>query len=173
VDALIAGVIGVITGGGVSFVANYFLNVQRYKQDTKKQNSDHDHDLVKQDSEHKHDRQVFRRQKYEELTFRLIDFTNILKNISLQLSQLESGALIDTAEFDEKGAKIETLTILYFPELSTDCEYFLAISRQFLLSHSPNNNSSSINNRESMKIRFDKSFDQLYDKIKEHISDYT
>ena len=62
-DALIAGVIGVITGGGVSFVANYFLNVQRYKQDTKKENSDHDHDLVKQDSEHKYDATNFPKTK--------------------------------------------------------------------------------------------------------------
>lgn len=166
-------ILSAIVGGLISLATSYFSNLQRYKQDVIKQNSDHNHDLVKQDSEHKYDRQVFRRQKYEELTFRLIDFTNILKNISSQLSQLESGALIDTAEFDEKGAKIEILTILYFPELSADCEYFLAISRQFLLSHSPNNNSSSINNRESMKIMFDKGFDQLYDKIKEHISDYT
>lgn len=33
-------------------------------------------------SEYKYERQVFLRQKYEELSFRILDFTNILKTIS-------------------------------------------------------------------------------------------
>lgn len=124
-------------------------------------------------SEHKYERQIFLRQKYEELAFRLIEFTNILKVLNSKLSQELGESDINTDEFYRKGAKIEILTVLYFPELSTDCECFLAISHQFLLSHSPNNNSSSINNRESMRMKFDEGFDQLYDKIKEHILDYT
>lgn len=172
-EALIAGVVGIVFGGGVSFAGNYFLNVQRYKQDTLKQVSDHNHNLVKQESEHKYERQIFLRQKYEELAFRLIEFTNILKVLNSKMSQELGESNINTDEFYRKGAKIEILTILYFPELSTDCESFLAISRQFLLSHSPSHSSNSINNRESMNMRFEEGFDQLYDKIKKHISDYT
>lgn len=172
-EALLAGVVGIVVGGGVSFAGNYFLNVQRYKQETNKQGFDHNHDLVKQDSEHKYERQVFLRQKYEELTFRLIEFTNILKALSSQLSQEVSEADINSDEFAEKGAKIEIITILYFPELGTDCKDFLAVSHQFLLAHNPINNSNSINNRELLKVRFEEGFDQLYDKIKKHISDYT
>ena len=172
-DALIAGVIGVIAGGGVSFVANYFLNVQRYKQDTKRQSSDHNHNLAKQKTEYDYERQIFLRQKYEDLVFRLIDFTNILKTISSQLSQLESGANIDTAEFDEKGAKIEIITVLYFPELTIDCECFLAVSRKLFLAHGYNGSSEDVDSREVLQVSFNKAFDTLYDKIKNHISEYT
>ena len=129
--------------------------------------------FLKQKSEHKYERQVFLRQKYEELSFRIIDFTNILKTISSQLSQEESGNNIDTAEFDEKGAKIEIITVLYFSELTTDCEYFLAISRQFLLAHSFNDNTNAIDNREILKVSFYAAFDELYDQVKKHISNYT
>lgn len=78
---------------------------------------------------------MFLRQKYEELSFGITDFTNILKTISSQLPQEESGNNIDTAEFDEKGAKIEIITVLYFSEITTDCEDFLTVSRQFFLAH--------------------------------------
>ena len=129
--------------------------------------------FLKQKSEHKYERQVFLRQKYEELSFRIIDFTNILKSISSQLSQEESGNNIDTAEFDEKGAKIEIITVLYFSELTTDCEDFLTVSRQFFLAHGSNDSSDDIYNREALKVRFNEAFDKLYDQIKNHISDYT
>ena len=172
-EALIAGIVGAVVGGGISFATSYFLNLQNYKRDIVKQDSDHNHNLVKQESEHKYERQIFLRQKYEELACRLIEFTNILKVLNSKLSQELGESNINTDEFYRKGAKIEILTILYFPELSTDCESFLAISRQFLLSHSPSHSSNSINNRESMNMRFEEGFDQLYDKIKKHISDYT
>ena len=71
-DTIVGAVVGFIVGGGVSFVSNYYLNVQRYKQDTSKQDSDQNHNLVKQESEYKYERQIFLRQKYEELAFRLI-----------------------------------------------------------------------------------------------------
>ena len=172
-DVVAISILSALVGGLISFATRYFSNLQRYKQDIVKQNSDHNHDLVKQDSEHKYERQVFLRQKYEELTFRLIEFTNILKALSSQLSQEVIEADINSDEFAEKGAKIEIITILYFPELSTDCKDFLAVSHQFLLAHNPLNNSNSINNRELLKVRFEEGFDQLYDKIKKHISDYT
>ena len=172
-DTIVGAVVGFIVGGGVSFVSNYYLNVQRYKQDTSKQDSDHNHNLVKQETEHKYERQIFLRQKYEELTFRLIELTNILKTLSSQLSQGVDEADINTDEFSEKGAKIEIITILYFPELNTDCEYFLAVSRQFLLAHSFNDNPNAIDNRELLKVSFYAAFDELYDQIKKHISNYT
>lgn len=68
-DTIVGAVVGFIVGGGVSFVSNYYLNVQRYKRDTSKQASDHKHNLTKQESEHKYERQIFLRQKYEELVF--------------------------------------------------------------------------------------------------------
>ena len=172
-EALIAGIVGIVVGGGISFAGNYFLNVQRYKQDTSKQDSDHNHSLIKQESEHKYERQIFLRQKYEELAFRLIEFTNILKVLSSQLSQGVDEADINTDEFSEKGAKIEIITILYFPELTTDFEYFLAISRQFLLAHGFNDNTNAIDNREILKVSFYAAFDELYDRVKKHISNYT
>ena len=86
-DVVAISILSALVGGLISFATSYFSNLQRYKQDIVKQNSDHNHDLVKQDSEHKYERQVFLRQKYEELTFRLIEFTNILKALSSQLSQ--------------------------------------------------------------------------------------
>lgn len=168
-EALIAGIVGAMVGGGISFTTSYFLNLQNYKRDIVKQDSDHNHNLVKQGSEHKYERQIFLRQKYEELAFRLIEFTNILKALSSQLSQELHESDINTDEFYRKGAKIEILTTLYFPELSADCEYFLAVSRQFLLSH----NSNNIDDRELLKIRFDAAFDKLHDGIKKHISNYT
>ena len=125
--------------------------------------------FLKQKSEHKYERQIFLRKKYEELSFRIIDFTNILKTISSQLSQEESGTNIDTTEYDEKGAKIEIITVLYFSELTADCEDFLAVSRQFFLAHGSND----IDNREILKARFNEAFDKLYDQIKIHISHYT
>ncbi len=60
-------ILSAIVGGLISLATSYFSNIQRYKQDVIKQNSDHNHDLVKQDSEHKYERQVFLRQKHEEL----------------------------------------------------------------------------------------------------------
>ena len=45
-----------IVGGLISLATSYFSNIQRYKQNVIKQNSDHDYDLVEQDSEHTHDR---------------------------------------------------------------------------------------------------------------------
>ena len=129
--------------------------------------------FMKQKFEHKYERQIFLREKYEELSFRIIDFTNILKTISSQLSQLESGANIDTAEFDEKGAKIEIITVLYFPELTIDCEYFLEISRKFFLAHGSHDSFDNVDSREMLQVRFNEAFDTLYNKIKNHISDYT
>lgn len=111
-EALLAGVVGIVVGGGVSFAGNYFLNVQRYKQETNKQGFDHNHDLVKQDSEHKYERQVFLRQKYEELTFRLIEFTNILKALSSQLSQEVSEADIIVMSLQRKVQK-SRLSLFY------------------------------------------------------------
>ena len=167
------GILSALVGGLISFATSYFSNLQRYKQDIVKQNSDHNHDIVKQDSEHKYERQIFLRQKYEELTFRLIEFTNILKVLSSQLSQQVSEADINSDEFAEKGAKIEIITILYFPELNNDCKDFLAVSYQFLLYHGSNDEPNNISNQEFLKVRFEEGFDQLYDKIKKHISDYT
>ena len=128
-------------------------------------------ELLKQKSEQKYERQVFLRKKYEELSFRIIDFTNILKNLGSQLSQQADETNINSAEFDEKGAKIEIITVLYFSELTTDCEDFLLASRQFLAVHDINN--QDIDNFDSSKIRFNRAFDKLYDQIKKHISDYT
>ncbi len=172
-SVVVISILSAIVGGLISFATSYFSNLQRYKQDVIKQNFDHNHELVKQDFEHKYDRRVFLRQKYEELTFRLIDFTNILKIINSQLSQLESGANIDTTELDEKGAKIEIITVLYFPELTIDCECFLAVSRKLLLAHGFNDSSEDIDSREVLQVSFNKAFDTLYDKVKNHISDYT
>ena len=172
-DVVAIGILSALVGGLISFATSYFSNLQRYKQDIVKQNSDHNHDIVKQDSEHKYERQIFLRQKYEELTFRLIEFTNILKVLSSQLSQQVSEADINSDEFAEKGAKIEIITILYFPELSNDCKDFLAVSYQFLLYHGSNDEPNNISNQEFLKVRFEEGFDQLYDKIKKHISDYT
>ena len=167
------GVLSALIGGLISFATSYFSNVQRYKQDILKQNSDHTHNLVKQESEHRYEKQIFLRQKYEELAFHLIEFTSILHILNVQLSQEVNEDEVNTDEFTKKGAKIEIITILYFPELSTYCEEFLAVSRQYLLSHTFNDSSNSIDNRELLKIRFEKEFDKLYDRIKKHISDYT
>ena len=174
-DALIAGVIGVITGGGVSFVANYFLNVQRYKQDTKKQNSDHDHDLVKQDSEHKYERQIFLRQKYEDLVFRLIDFSMILRSLELNVQQ-PGTRKININEFIEKGGQIEVITVLYFPKLVDECKRFLEVANPLFVSqynrhHNSTNNNSD--NLESLKVKFDERYIELYSEIQKYKSDYT
>lgn len=171
VESLLALVIGTIVGGGISFATSYFLNLQNYKCDIEKQASEHSHNLTKQKSEHNYERQIFLRQKYEELSFRIIDFTNILKELSLRLSQEGSETSIDTNEFGEKGAKIEIITVLYFPELINDCEDFLLASNHFLIAHDTNN--QDIDSFNSSKIRFDRAFDKLYDQIKKQISDYT
>lgn len=170
-ESLLALVIGAIVGGGISFATSYFLNLQNYKRDIEKQASEHSHNLTKQKSEHNYERQIFLRQKYEELSFRIIDFTNILKILGSQLSQQASETDINSAEFDEKGAKIEIITVLYFPELINDCEDFLSASLQFLVAHDTNN--QDIDSFNSSKIRFNGAFDKLYDQIKRQISDYT
>ena len=174
-DALIAGVIGVIAGGGVSFVANYFLNVQRYKQDTKKQNSDHDHNLAKQKTEYDYERQIFLRQKYEDLVFRLIDFSMILGSLDLNVQQ-QGTRQININEFIEKGGQIEVITVLYFPKLVDECKRFLEVANPLFVSqynrhhHSTNSNSDNL---ESLKIQFDERYDELYSEIQEYKSDYT
>lgn len=125
-------------------------------------------------SEHKYERQIFLRQKYEELSFRIIDFTNILKNLSSQLTQEGGAANINTSEFGEKGAKIEIITVLYFPELITECMGFLDVSNQFLKAHDINNSSHShIDNLSIIGVRFNEKFDEFYRKIRLHTSDYT
>jgi hypothetical protein len=175
VDALIAGVIGVIAGGGVSFVANYFLNVQRYKQDTKKQKSDHDHNLAKQKTEYDYERQIFLRQKYEDLVFRLIDFSMILGSLDLNVQQ-QGTRQININEFIEKGGQIEVITVLYFPKLVDECKRFLDVANPLFVSqynrhhHSTNSNSDNL---ESRKIQFDERYDELYSEIQKYKSDYT
>jgi hypothetical protein len=175
VDALIAGVIGVIAGGGVSFVANYFLNVQRYKQDTKKQKSDHDHNLAKQKTEYDYERQIFLRQKYEDLVFRLIDFSMILGSLDLNVQQ-QGTRQININEFIEKGGQIEVITVLYFPKLVDECKRFLDVANPLFVSqynrhhHSTNSNSDNL---ESLKIQFDERYDELYSEIQKYKSDYT
>ena len=89
----------------------------------------------------------------------------------MRLSQEGSETSIDTNEFGEKGAKIEIITVLYFPELINDCEDFLLASSHFLIAHDTNN--QDIDSFNSSKIRFDRAFDKLYDQIKKQISDYT
>ena len=175
-DALIAGVIGVIAGGGVSFVTNYFLNVQRYKQDTLKQDTDQNHNLIKQESEHKYERQIFLRQKYEELVFRLIDFSMILKSLEFMLQQEGNGASMNMSDFIEKGGQIEVIAVLYFPKLVSECKGFLDISSQLFTAeyfHNSNPSDDNIDNLETLKTSFDESYDKLYSKIQNHISDYT
>lgn len=175
-EALIAGIVGIVVGGGISFAGNYFLNVQRYKQDTSKQDSDHNHNLVKQESEHKYERQTFLRQKYEELVFRLIDFSMILKSLEFTLQQEGNGASINMSDFIEKGGQIEVIAVLYFPKLVSECKSFLDISNQLFTAeyfHNSNPSDHNIDNLETLKTRFDKSYDRLYSKIQNHISDYT
>ncbi len=172
-ESLLALVIGTIVGGGISFATSYFLNLQNYKRDIEKQASEHSHNLIKQKSEHKYERQIFLRKKYEELSFKIIDFTNVLKSLSSHLFQEENGINVNTDEFASKGAEIEIITVLYFPELTVDCKNFLAVSYQFLLAHASGNSTQNVDNFELSKVRFNECFDKLYDQIKKHISDYT
>lgn len=91
----------------------------------------------------------------------------------MHLFQEENETNVNTDEFAAKGARIEIITVLYFPELTVDCKDFLAVSYQFLLAHDSGNSSQDIGNFELSKVRFNESFDKLYDQIKKHISDYT
>ena len=174
-DALIAGVIGVIAGGGVSFVANYFLNVQRYKQDTKRQSSDHNHNLAKQKTEYDYERQIFLRQKYEDLVFRLIDFSMILRSLDLNVQQ-QGTRQVNINEFIEKGGQIEVITVLYFPKLVDECKRFLDVANPLFVSqynrHHNSTNSNS-DNLESLKVKFSERYDELYSEIQKYKSDYT
>ena len=68
------------------------------------------------------------------------------------------------------------ITVLDFPRLVDECKVFLDVSHQlFIAEHFYNRDPSSgnINNLETLKTKFDESYDVLYNKIQSHISDYT
>ena len=174
-DALIAGIAGVIAGGGVSFIANYFLNVQRYKQDTKKQSADHSHNLAKQKTEYDYERQIFLRQKYEDLVFRLIDFSMILRSLDLNV-QNQGIRQVNINGFIEKGGQIEVITVLYFPKLIDECKRFLEVANQLFLSQYNRHHNFVSNNSDSLELikeKFNKRYDELYSEIQKYKSDYT
>ncbi len=125
-------------------------------------------------SEHKYERQIFLRKKYEELVFRLIDFSMIIKSLGFTLQQETNN--ININGFIEKGGQIEVIAVLYFPKLVNECNNFLDISQklytaEYFYDRDPSND--NINNLEMLKTKFDESYDVLYNKIQSHISDYT
>ena len=126
-------------------------------------------------SEHKYERQIFLRQKYEDLVFRLIDFSMILKSLDLNVQQQET-MQVNINEFIEKGGQIEVITVLYFPKLVDECKRFLEVAHQLFLSqydrhHNPINNNAD--NLDLLKIKFDERYDELYSEIQKYKSDYT
>lgn len=127
-------------------------------------------------SEHKYERQIFLRKKYEELVFRLIDFSMILKSLDFSLQQEGDQANIDINRFIEKGGQIEVITVLYFPKLIDGCKSFLEVSHQLFVTqyniHNDPINSNS-ENLEILKTKFDEKYDELYNKIQKYKSDYT
>ncbi len=91
-DALIVGISGIVIGWGLSFASNYFLNLQNHK-----------HDITKQDSEHNYERRIFLRKKYEELVFRLINFSMVLRSLDFMLQQEAIDTNINIDGFIEKS----------------------------------------------------------------------
>ena len=127
-------------------------------------------------SEHKYERQTFLRKKYEDLVFRLIDFSMILKSLEIRASLENSEANVNINEFIEKGGQIEVIVVLYFPKITSECKTFLEISRQLFTAKYFYDRNSSNNNIESLEVletSYSQSYDELYNKIQSHISDYT
>ena len=126
-------------------------------------------------SEHKYERQIFLRQKYEDLVFRLIDFSMILRSLELNVQQ-QGTRQININEFIEKGGQIEVITVLYFPKLVDECKRFLEVANPLFVSqynrhHNSTNNNSD--NLESLKVKFDERYIELYSEIQKYKSDYT
>ena len=126
-------------------------------------------------SEHKYERQIFLRQKYEDLVFRLIDFSMILKSLDLNAQQQEI-MQVNINEFIEKGGQIEVITVLYFPKLVDECKRFLEVANPLFVSQynrHHNSTDSNSDNVESLKVKFDERYDELYSEIQKYKSDYT
>ena len=126
-------------------------------------------------SEHTYERQIFLRQKYEDLVFRLIDFSMILRSLELNVQQ-QGTRQININEFIEKGGQIEVITVLYFPKLVDECKRFLEVANPLFVSqynrhHNSTNNNSD--NLESLKVKFDERYIELYSEIQKYKSDYT
>ncbi|KAA0913744.1 hypothetical protein [Psychrobacter sp. ANT_WB68] len=126
-------------------------------------------------SEHKYERQIFLRQKYEDLVFRLIDFSMILKSLDLNAQQQEI-MQVNINEFIEKGGQIEVITVLYFPKLVDECKRFLEVAHQLFVSQYDRHHNLINNNADNLdllKIKFDERYDELYSEIQKYKSDYT
>ena len=126
-------------------------------------------------SEHKYERQIFLRQKYEDLVFRLIDFSMILKSLDFNVQRQETRQ-VNINDFIEKGGQIEVITVLYFPKLVDECKRFLEVANQLFVSQYNrhyNSTDSNSDNVESLKVKFDERYDELYSEIQKYKSDYT
>lgn len=126
-------------------------------------------------SEHKYERQIFLRQKYEDLVLRLIDFSMILKSLDFNVQRQETRP-VNINDFIEKGGQIEVITVLYFPKLVDECKRFLEVANQLFVSQynrHHNSTDSNSDNVESLKVKFDERYDELYSEIQKYKSDYT
>ena len=126
-------------------------------------------------SEHKYERQIFLRQKYEDLVFRLIDFSMILKSLDFNVQRQETRQ-VNINDFIEKGGQIEVITVLYFPKLVDECKRFLEVANQLFVSQYNrhyNSTDSNSDNVESLKVKFEERYDELYSEIQKYMSDYT
>ena len=126
-------------------------------------------------SEHKYERQIFLRQKYEDLVFRLIDFSMILKSLDFNVQRQETRQ-VNINDFIEKGGQIEVITVLYFPKLVDECKRFLEVANQLFVSQYNrhyNSTDSNSDNVESLKVKFEERYDELYSEIQKYKSDYT
>ena len=132
--------------------------------------------FITQYFDRKKEHRAFLREKFEELVFRLADFSTLVKENELKRFQGKGSNSFDLSNFAREGGKIEILTVLYFSELKDECNIFLqagsnlCVAQQFL---EINSNDENLNKLEQCQADFEKVYNSFYHNIKECIPKYT
>ena len=129
--------------------------------------------LATQYFDRKKERKIFLRKKFEELFFRLIDFSSVVKE---EKALGKGNTSFDISDFAKEGGRIEVLTVLYFPELESDCKLFLECGLRLCAAQlfvENNADEHNIDSLEEMEKNFNDIYDRFYKKLKSCMKKYT
>ena len=167
-DALIVGISGIVIGWGLSFVSNYFLNLQNYKRDLVKLKLGYEQELTKLKVEHNKEVKVFTREKYEQLIIKLCRLAYMVYvGVHCRSRNEDLGFTIET--FMMLMAEVDTMIMLHFPLLEEDYEKF---SKQLIELYTEIF-AGSYEQCEIIKVAFDREADNLLNVVKRNANEYT
>ncbi len=132
--------------------------------------------LISLNFERKEEYKSFLRKKFEEVIFRLVDFSADIKEIEAKRFLNSIDKTLDLDKFYREGAKIEILITLYFSELEKGYKLFLEAGANLLVAqreYETRPNIDSLNSLKKCEDLFDKVYDSFYEKIKSCIPTHT